>query len=72
MGTSHSLPSVSSREAPPKAMGSLRVRPSNLHKAGALLGWGPQGLLPGLEEVGTRPVRAAVEVRLGGFVSCSG
>lgn len=53
-------------------MGSLRVRPSNLHKAGALLGWGPQGLLPGLEEVGTRPVSAAVEVRLGGFVSCSG
>lgn len=46
MATSHSLPSASSREAPPKAMGSLLVRPSNLHKAGALLGWGLQGLPP--------------------------
>ena len=72
MATSHSLPSASSREAPPKAMGSLLVRPSNLHKAGALLGWGLQGMPPGLEEVGTRPVSATVEVRLGGFVSCSG
>lgn len=53
-------------------MGSLLVRPSNLHKAGALLGWGLQGLPPGLEEVGTRPVSTTVEVRLGGFVSCSG
>lgn len=61
------------RESAPKAGvcvgGSLQVRSSSSHRAGALVGWGPQDLLLCHEEAGAEAVSATVEIRWGGFVS---